>query len=786
MRDDSIIANNARYRMRKLEEFKKYDSSKSRLPNLATRAKVFLPLAITLLFLFMLYIPSSLAGGAITSEASFATGYFHSVAINSRGRLYGWGNNYNGQLGTGNTTDSSVPLRIGTASNWKEVSAGYYHSAAINIDGELYLWGSNNTGQIGDGSYVDKTSPVRIKPEYRWKFVSCGNFHTLAITSDGSLYAWGSNNTGQLGNGTTIHSTIPIRIGTASNWTTIEAGDYHSFAINTKGELYGWGHNREGQLGDSSNAARYLPTRIAAGHNWLSVSAGMYHSVAVTSKGELYSWGHNYYGQLGNGTGGSQTINPDGTMAMTTDQKGINTPMRIGTASNWTVVRTGDYHSVALNSNGQLYAWGFNGYGQIGNGQDTDTNSPQLIAGDHRWARISACDNHSLAIASEGQLYAWGCNDIGQLGDGSTKNKSFPTPVASSDGLWGGASFHSVSFDSSGGNSIAKQWVAAGNEVGKLPIPIKASYNFAGWWTASTGGIQVNSATRVQEDTLLTARWNPITTTRPQDTLPKSISIISPQGTVPLLEGKTRSLKTKISPDNAANKTVKWKSSNPKVASVDSKGLVKAISPGAAQITATAAASNVSTSATVKVEASPQSLNSSLRTIKMKQGTSLKVPVIVRGRNNAVVPISWKTSNKNVSTFENNKSGGTLRIKQNANYDLNLKAVKPGTTEIVLTSLNGKTITYKVTVQAQSKKLKNVGIGNLPAKNTLYLKKSRDLNIKLAPTDAGCSGKVQWASSKPQIASIDQAGRVTARKKGKTNITLRVGNKASKVTLTVK
>jgi len=104
----------------------------------------------------------------------------------------------------------------------------------------------------------------------------------------------------------------------------------------------------------------------------------------------------------------------------------------------------------------------------------------------------------------------------------------------------------------------------------------------------------------------------------------------------------------------------------------------------------------------------------------------------------------------------------------------------------VLSSLNGKSISYKVTVQAREKKLKSVRIGNMPKGNTLYLKKSRDLSIKLTPADASCSGKVQWTSSKPQVASIDQAGRVTARKAGTSNITLKVGGRTHKVTLKVK
>jgi len=365
-------------------------------------------------------------------------------------------------------------------------------------------------------------------------------------------------------------------------------------------------------------------------------------------------------------------------------------------------------------------------------------------------------------------------------------DSNLPKPVTTGEGLWGGATFHTISFNSSGGSSVTQRKVAAGNAIGKLPVPLKQSYNFAGWWTAATGGTQINAATEVKADMSLIARWNPITTTRPQEPLPTSIAITDQQTGLPLLEGKTRSLSGKVSPANAVNKTVNWKSSNPKVASVDSKGLVKAVSPGTAQITATAAAANISASATVKVEASPQSINSSLRDIKMKQGTSLRIPVLVRGSSNVRVPIDWKSSNSSVATLEKGKASGTLSIKQNTAQDLVFQAIKPGSAKIVLTSHNGKSITYKVTVQAQSTKLSKVSIGNLPAKNTLHVKNSRTLTAKLSPVNASSSGKVQWTSSKPKIVSVDQAGKITALKKGRATITLKVGSKTDKVTLAVK
>lgn len=110
-----------------------------------------------------------------------------------------WGGNNYGQLGFGNTTNTSTPGVVGAGSQWRQISAGALHTAAIRYDGTLWAWGNNGYGQVGDSSLTNRSSPVQIGTRTDWQQVSCGFTHTVAITQDGNLWAWGSNIWNQLG-----------------------------------------------------------------------------------------------------------------------------------------------------------------------------------------------------------------------------------------------------------------------------------------------------------------------------------------------------------------------------------------------------------------------------------------------------------------------------------------------------------------------------------------------------------------------------------------------------------
>ena len=163
---------------------------------------------------------------------------------------------------------------------------------------------------------------------------------------------------------------------------------------------------------------RRLPTKIGTATNWVKVAAGAIHSLAINKAGELYAWGGNTKGQVGHGTAG--------TLAKQ------ESPVKIGTSTNWVKVAAGAIHSLAINKAGELYAWGGNTKGQLGLGHDTTRiqERPTKIGTSTNWKSIAAgaLNSHSLAINKAGELYAWGEDTHGRLGDGGT-NENKTTPV---------------------------------------------------------------------------------------------------------------------------------------------------------------------------------------------------------------------------------------------------------------------------------------------------------------------------------------------------------------------
>ena len=154
-------------------------------------------------------------------------------------------------------------------------------------------------------------------------------------------------------------------------------------------------------------------TRIGTAANWKHADGGLFYSLAINDNGELYAWGYNYDGQLGTGSSDSYTVSPQ----------------KVGTASNWTHVAAGVEHALGVNSLGELYVWGKNDHGQLGNGGNTSLRVPTRIATSVSWKYVSAGNTFSMAISDNGELYAWGRNNHGQLGDGTTSDRSTPTKI---------------------------------------------------------------------------------------------------------------------------------------------------------------------------------------------------------------------------------------------------------------------------------------------------------------------------------------------------------------------
>jgi alpha-tubulin suppressor-like RCC1 family protein len=365
----------------------------------------------------------TVAGG--TNWKQVASGCFHVSAIKQDGTLWLWGYNGYGQLGDNTSVNASSPIQtIAGGTNWKQTAGGYYSTAAIKTDGTLWLWGYNNYGTLGTNNTTWRSSPVQtIAGGATWKQVACGSYHTAAVKTDGSLWTWGYNATGGLGDNTTAHKSSPVQtVAGGTNWKQVSVGSNHCFGVKTDGTLWGWGNDSYSKLGDAGSTKRSSPIQtVAGGTTWLQAACGDQHSAAVKTDGTLWTWGDNYYGTLGDNT-------------RTTRNSPIQT---ISGGTNWKSV-SGNYYTIgAIKTDGTLWLWGHNAYGQLGDNTIANKSSPvQTIAGGTTWSQVSCGSGHTVALKTDGTLWTWGQNTYGQLGDTTTANRSSPVQTIAGGTTW--------------------------------------------------------------------------------------------------------------------------------------------------------------------------------------------------------------------------------------------------------------------------------------------------------------------------------------------------------------
>ena len=363
----------------------------------------------------------------------------------NQGTLWTWGRNYQGTLGNNNTISQSSPVQtVAAGIDWKQIASSRYHSAGIKTDGTLWVWGFNNSGQLATNNLIQRSSPVQTTSGTNtWKQVTAGptgstfSGMTAAIKTDGSLWTWGRNTTGTLGDGTTINRSSPVLVGGttgagAYTWSQVSSTGAACYGIKTDGTLWGWGTNASGELGDNSTINRSSPVQTVAGTNtWRYVAGGTLMAAAIKTNGSLWTWGRNNTGALGDNTNISKS-SPVQTVAGGNNWKtvavgGLNQIAGAGFGS----------HTLAIKTDGTLWVWGMGLYGQLGTNTGADFNSPvQTVAGGTNWKSVSAGYFWSAAVKTDGTLWTWGANNYGQLGDNTVIRAFTPQQTVAGGYNW--------------------------------------------------------------------------------------------------------------------------------------------------------------------------------------------------------------------------------------------------------------------------------------------------------------------------------------------------------------
>ena len=395
-------------------------------------------------------IPVDVTG--LSGVKSLSVGSQHACVITSTNGAKCWGLNSNGSIGDNSGSNRNSPVDvIGLTSGVVSISAGGTHTCAVTIAGEAKCWGTNTYGQLGDNSSSNRLSPYTVTGLTSGiASVSAGQNHTCAVTTGGGVKCWGQGGNYALGVGSSTDSAVPLDVtGLSSGILSVSAGSSTTYAVTAGGGVKFWGGNMSNStpqdhatfsggvisisnslnsgiacaltnsgraLCNGSVTGVTLPNHPELSSGIVSASAGATHLCIVTTSGIAKCLGTGGNGQIGDGL---------------TSNRSVFTPIVFVTKNRiFSKVTTGGNHTCALSVSGEIFCWGYNAQGQLGNGTTSNTNSPTAITSHFiPFTDISAGQNHTCGITAIGGVKCWGQNTYGKLGDGTTSNKYFPTDV---------------------------------------------------------------------------------------------------------------------------------------------------------------------------------------------------------------------------------------------------------------------------------------------------------------------------------------------------------------------
>jgi alpha-tubulin suppressor-like RCC1 family protein len=403
--------------------------------------------------------------GSITTAIAVTAGAEHTCALLADGHYRCWGLDRDGELGDGSNSEADAPEPESAAGGFVALAGGSGHTCALLASGGVDCWGFGGNGEIGNGGVIDARVPTSVAIDggastAAIAAVAAGGAHDCAIRVDGSVACWGLGSVGQLGNGI-ASEWQPQLVPLPGPAYAIAVGDQHTCAV-ANSDVYCWGDDTLGQLGDDGSTPAVATPQLVSGLGAVALAAGGNHTCDIeNTTAAIDCWGDNTSGQLGNGNtnrvvgvtlsqltavtqiaGGEAFtcgINASGVSCWGSDDTGqlgdgggggasSSSPV-LATAGAYTEAAAGGGHACAMTSIGQVYCWGRNDFGQVGDGSTLTPARPTAIAGGARFAILGGGALHTCSLTSDGTFACWGDNSHGEIGDGTTVQADVPERI---------------------------------------------------------------------------------------------------------------------------------------------------------------------------------------------------------------------------------------------------------------------------------------------------------------------------------------------------------------------
>jgi alpha-tubulin suppressor-like RCC1 family protein len=372
-------------------------------------------------------------GAELCAKATrIAAGNAHVCAVLDMGAVYCWGANDSGQLGTSAGTDSATPVKVAIDKVMDVTAggipgAGTAHTCALTASGRVSCWGANDSGQLGKGDTADTSDPTQIDTLNLVSGVAAGGAFTCAFLQGGGLYCWGGNEAGQMGDGGGSAVVAPQSVTDPTGVKGLAAGTRHVCALLTNNTLKCWGDNSRGQVASQMLVGQEKPTLVSGLLDVTSAAAGQDFTCAQGAT-LVSCWGDNTDSQLTSAVGTDYTESPKTVSLMGVTALALGAD---GVLDGAEVIPMGG-HSCALLDTAKVTCWGNDRSGQLGRGTLSPGGKaaePAEVDGLDGVAMIAAGTEVSCAILKSGAVRCWGRNDHGQLGTGMTGGTQ-SSPVA--------------------------------------------------------------------------------------------------------------------------------------------------------------------------------------------------------------------------------------------------------------------------------------------------------------------------------------------------------------------